>query len=116
MDARRAKSGCERLRAAIPHGLDDDHPSDRLRTGFAGALRFTGMTAPMVIKGPGDGRVACTGQMLVPTLRRAGVVIRDNLKACTWADFGTGAIRMYAEHTCRSAHANCSQTARARTH
>jgi len=35
--------GEERLRAAIPRGLKDDHPFDRLRTGFAGALRLTGI-------------------------------------------------------------------------
>ncbi len=69
----------ERLRAAIPHG-------HWKTTTFVGALRLTGMTAPMVLDGPmtGEWFLAYTEQVLVPTLRPEhlfGVVILDNLPA-----------------------------------
>jgi transposase len=66
----------ERLRAAIPH-------SHWKTTTFIGALRLTGMTAPMVLDGPmtGEWFLAYTEQVLVPTLRQGDVVILDNLPA-----------------------------------
>jgi transposase len=66
----------ERLRAAIPHG-------HWKTTTFVGALRLTGMTAPMVLDGPmtGEWFLAYTEQVLVPTLRQGDVVILDNLPA-----------------------------------
>ncbi len=66
----------ERLRAAIPHG-------HWKTTTFVGALRLTGMTAPMVFDGPmtGEWFLAYTEQVLVPTLRPGDVVILDNLPA-----------------------------------
>jgi len=66
----------ERLRAAIPHG-------HWKTTTFVGALRLTGMTAPMVLDGPmtGEWFLAYTEQVLVPTLRPGDVVILDNLPA-----------------------------------
>jgi transposase len=66
----------ERLRAAIPHG-------HWKTTTFVGALRLTGMTAPMVLDGPmtGEWFLAYTEQVLVPTLRSGDVVILDNLPA-----------------------------------
>lgn len=48
---------------------------------FTGALRFNGMTAPMVLDGPMDGdafRVYVIN-FLVPTLKRGDIVIMDNL-------------------------------------
>jgi transposase len=52
-------------------------------TTFTGALRLSGMTAPMVLDGPmtGEWFVAYVEQILVPTLRPGDVVIRDNLPA-----------------------------------
>lgn len=66
----------ERLRAAIPHG-------HWKTTTFVGALRLTGMTAPMVLDGPMTAKwfLAYTKQVLVPTLRPGDVVILDNLPA-----------------------------------
>ena len=66
----------ERLRAAIPHG-------HWKTTTFVGALRPTGMTAPMVLDGPmtAEWFLAYTEQVLVPTLRPGDVVILDNLPA-----------------------------------
>jgi transposase len=66
----------ERLRAAIPHG-------HWKTTTFVGALRLTGMTAPMVLDGPMTGEcfLAYTEQVLVPSLRPGDVVILDNLPA-----------------------------------
>ncbi len=48
---------------------------------FTGALRLTGMTAPMMLDGPMDGdafRIYVT-KFLVPTLRKGDIVIMDNL-------------------------------------
>jgi transposase len=66
----------QRLRASIPHG-------HWKTTTFVGALRLTGMTAPMVLDGPmnGDWFLAYTKQVLIPALSPSGIVIMDNLPA-----------------------------------
>lgn len=66
----------ERLRASVPHG-------HWKTTTFVGALRLTGMTAPMVLDGPmtAEWFLAYTEQVLVPTLRPGDFVILDNLPA-----------------------------------
>ena len=71
----RAKRGA-RCRSPIPHG-------HWKTTTFTGALRLSGMTAPMVLDGPmtGEWFVAYVEQILVPTLRQGDVVILDNLPA-----------------------------------
>ena len=71
----RAKRG-QRCRAPVPHG-------HWKTTTFTGALRLSGMTAPMVLDGPmnRDAFHAYIGQVLVPTLRPGDVVIMDNLPA-----------------------------------
>ena len=71
----RARRGL-RCRAPIPHG-------HWKTTTFTGALRLTGMTAPMVLDGPmtGEWFLAYVEQVLVPTLRQGDVVILDNLPA-----------------------------------
>ena len=65
-----------RLRVGVPHG-------HWKTTTFVGALRRTGMTAPMVLDGPMTGAwfLAYVQQVLAPTLRRDDVVILDNLPA-----------------------------------
>ena len=52
-------------------------------TTFVGALRLTGMTAPMVLDGPMNGAwfLAYVQQVLAPTLKPGDVVIMDNLAA-----------------------------------
>ncbi|WP_264598407.1 IS630 family transposase [Rhodoblastus acidophilus] len=69
----RAPKG-ERLRASIPHG-------HWKTTTFIGALRLTGMTAPMVLDGPINGAwfQAYVDRVLVPTLSPGDIVIMDNL-------------------------------------
>jgi hypothetical protein len=59
----RAKRGM-RCRSPIPHG-------HWKTTTFTGALRLTGMTAPMVLDGPmtGEWFAAYAEQVLAPTLR-----------------------------------------------
>ena len=54
----------ERCRAPVPHG-------HWKTTTFTGALRLSGMTAPMVLDGPMNGAafLAYVEQVLVPTLR-----------------------------------------------
>lgn len=71
----RAKRGM-RCRSPIPHG-------HWKTTTFTGALRLTGMTAPMVLDGPmtGEWFAAYVEQVLAPTLRPGDVVILDNLPA-----------------------------------
>jgi transposase len=71
----RAPKG-ERLRAAIPHG-------HWKTTTFIGALRLSGLTAPMVLDGPinGDWFQAYVDQVLVQTLSPGDVVIMDNLSS-----------------------------------
>ena len=62
--------------ASIPHG-------HWKTTTFVGALRATGMSAPMVLDGPMDGPAfeAYVTQVLVPTLRPGDIVVMDNLPA-----------------------------------
>lgn len=64
----------ERCRAAIPHG-------HWKTTTFTGALRLSGMTAPMVLDGAmnADAFRAYIDQVLVPTLTPGDIVIMDNL-------------------------------------
>jgi len=52
-------------------------------TTFVGALRLSGMTAPMVLDGPMNGAwfLAYVQQVLAPTLKPGDVVIMDNLAA-----------------------------------
>ena len=71
----RAKRG-QRCRAPMPHG-------HWKTTTFTGAIRLTGMTAPMVLDGPmnGDAFLAYVEQVLVPTLLPNDVVVMDNLPA-----------------------------------
>jgi transposase len=66
----------ERCRAGVPHG-------HWKTTTFAGALRLTGMTAPLVIDGAMNGIAfrAYAEQLLAPTLKPGDVVIMDNLPA-----------------------------------
>ena len=66
----------QRLRASVPHG-------HWKTTTFVGALRLSGMTAPMVLDGPMDGAwfLAYVEQVLIPTLTPGDVVILDNLPA-----------------------------------
>jgi transposase len=69
----RAPKG-ERLRAGVPHG-------HWKTTTFVGALRATGMVAPMVLDGPINGVwfQAYVEQVLAPELRPGDIVIMDNL-------------------------------------
>ena len=71
----RARKG-ERCRASLPHG-------HWKTTTFTGALRLSGMTAPMVLDGAMNGAafLAYIEQILVPTLRPGDIVIMDNLPA-----------------------------------
>jgi transposase len=71
----RASKG-ERCQAPVPHG-------HWKTTTFTGALRRTGMTAPMVLDGAMTGAafLAYVEQVLVPTLRPGEIVIMDNLPA-----------------------------------
>jgi transposase len=66
----------QRCVAALPHG-------HWKTTTFVGALRATGMTAPMVLDGPMDGLAfeAYVTQVLVPTLTPGDIVVMDNLAA-----------------------------------
>jgi transposase len=65
-----------RLRAGVPHG-------HWKTTTFVGALRTSGMTAPMVLDGPMTGAwfLSYVEQVLVPTLTPGDIVILDNLPA-----------------------------------
>ena len=71
----RARRG-ERCRSPVPHG-------HWKTTTFTGALRSTGMTAPMVLDGPMNGDCFCAyvEQVLAPTLAPGDIVIMDNLAA-----------------------------------
>ena len=64
----------ERCRAGVPHG-------HWKTTTFTGALRLTGMTAPMVLDGAMNGTAfrAYVEQVLVPTLMPGDIVVMDNL-------------------------------------
>jgi transposase len=66
----------QRLRAGVPHG-------HWKTTTFTGALRLSGMTAPMVLDGPMTRAwfLAYVEQVLCPTLRPGDIVILDNLPA-----------------------------------
>lgn len=65
-----------RCRAPIPHG----HWKS---TTFVGALRLSGMTAPMTLDGAMHGAAftAYVEQVLVPTLPPGDIVVLDNLPA-----------------------------------
>lgn len=65
-----------RCKAAIPHGHWQT-------TTFTGALRVSGMTAPMVLDGPMNGAAfkAYVEQVLAPTLAPGDIVVMDNLAA-----------------------------------
>lgn len=67
--------GC-RVVAKVPHG-------HWKTTTFVGALRSTGMTAPLVVDGPMNGELflAYVQQHLAPTLRPGDTVIMDNLSS-----------------------------------
>jgi transposase len=66
----------QRVIGKVPHG-------HWKTTTFVGALRTSGMTAPLVVDGPMNGRVflAYVEQQLLPTLRPGDTVIMDNLAA-----------------------------------
>ena len=66
----------QRLLSAVPFG-------HWKTTTFVGALRLTGLTAPMVLDGAMNGRafLAYVRQALAPTLEPGDVVIMDNLPA-----------------------------------
>ena len=71
----RAQHG-DRCRAPVPHG-------HWKTTTFTGALRLTGMTAPMVLDGAMNGVAfrAYVEQVLAPTLSPGDIVVMDNLPA-----------------------------------
>jgi len=66
----------ERLRMSVPHG-------HWKTTTFVGALRLSGMTAPMVLDRAMTGAwfLAYVEQVLAPTLTPGDIVIMDNLPA-----------------------------------
>lgn len=66
----------ERCRAPIPHG-------HWKTTTFTGALRLTGMTAPMALDGAmnGEAFLLYVERFLAPTLRPGDIVVLDNLPA-----------------------------------
>jgi len=66
----------ERCRAPVPHG-------HWKTTTFVGALRLSGITAPMTLDGAMNGAafLAYVEQVLVPTLGPGDIVITDNLPA-----------------------------------
>ena len=66
----------QRCRAPIPHG-------HWKTTTFTGALRLSGLTAPMVLDGPMNREAFLTyiEQVLAPTLRPGDLVVMDNLPA-----------------------------------
>ena len=66
----------QRCVGALPHG-------HWKTTTFVGALRASGMTAPMVLDGPMDGLAfeAYVTQVLAPTLGPGDIVVMDNLAA-----------------------------------
>ena len=78
IDAAWAKTNMSgtRLVASVPHG-------HWKTTTFLGALRTSGMTAPLVVDGAINGDIfrAYVEQQLAPTLRRGDIVIMDNLSA-----------------------------------
>lgn len=66
----------ERCRAPVPHG-------HWKTTTFVGALRLSGMTAPMTLDGAmyGAAFLAWVEQVLAPTLKPGDIVVMDNLPA-----------------------------------
>ena len=66
----------ERVVSSVPHG----HWKS---TTFVGALRTTGLTAPVVIDGAMNGELflAYVQQQLVPTLTPGDIVVMDNLSS-----------------------------------
>ncbi len=66
----------KRCVASVPHG-------HWRTTTFVGALRATGMTAPMVLDGAMDGAAfdLYVKEVLAPTLRPGDIVVMDNLPA-----------------------------------
>lgn len=66
----------QRLLAAAPFGHSKT-------TTFVAGLRRSGLTAPMVLDGPMNGRafLAYVQQVLTPTLQRGDIVVMDNLPA-----------------------------------
>ena len=77
----------ERCRAPVPHGCRTGAaraPHGHWKTTiFTGALRLSGMTAPMVLDGAMNGAafLAYVEQVLVPTLAPGDVVVMDSLPA-----------------------------------
>ena len=71
----RAPKG-QRCRASVPHG-------HWKTTTFVGALRLSGVTAPMTLDGAMHGAafLAYVEQVLAPTLRPGDIVVMDNLPA-----------------------------------
>lgn len=71
----RARRG-QRLVEKVPHG-------HWKTTTFVAALRSSGLTAPLVVDGPIDGRLflAYVRQHLAPTLRPGDIVVLDNLSS-----------------------------------
>jgi transposase len=85
----------QRCRAPIPHG-------HWKTTTFTGALRLTGLTAPMVLDGPMNAAAfqAYVEQVLVPTLMPGDIIVMDNLPAhkptrVRHAIEATGALLLY---------------------
>lgn len=76
----------QRCRAPVPHG-------HWKTTTFVGALRLSGITAPMVLDGAMHGAafLAYVDQVLVPTLKPGDIVVMDNL-ACHRSAAVRGAI------------------------
>ena len=66
----------QRCRAPVPHG-------HWKTTTFTGALRLSGLTAPMVLDGPmnREAFLIYVEQVLAPTLRPGDLVVMDNLPA-----------------------------------
>ncbi len=66
----------ERVVSAVPHGHWQT-------TTFIGALRTTGLTAPLVIDGAMNGELflAYVQQQLVPTLTPGDIVVLDNISS-----------------------------------
>jgi transposase len=66
----------ERVVSSVPHGHWQT-------TTFVGALRTTGLTAPLVIDGAMNGELflAYIQQQLVPTLTPGDIVVMDNLSS-----------------------------------
>ena len=81
-----AKDNMVRLYGRCPRGrrLLDKVPLARWETTtFVAALRWDGLTAPMVLDGPMNGNCfkAYVEQVLVPTLSPGDIVVMDNLGA-----------------------------------